>query len=67
MPAPEVVAMTFIPSDEHVTAVQALVGAGVKVQFWPRADTAAVQRIPKAVVKRRDNPGFTRLIATVVK
>ena len=58
MPPLETVATILVPSPEHATADQALVGAEVSIQFWPRAEEAAKKRLPAAMVTRRRNLVF---------
>jgi uncharacterized protein GlcG (DUF336 family) len=56
MPPPPVTAAIVEKSAEAATATQAFEGAVVTVQFvWPKAEAAAIQRLPTAVVKKRRN------------
>ena len=59
MPPPPMTAAIFEQSAEAATATQAFEGAEVNVQYWPRAEEAAKQRLPAAVVTRRRNLFFT--------
>ena len=55
MPPPPMTAAIVEQSAEAATATQAFVGAVVGVQFWPKAEAAAKQRFPAAMVKKRSN------------
>ena len=62
MPPPPITAAIVEKSAEAAKATQAFEGAAVKVQFvqfCPKAEAAAKQRLPTAVVTKRKNLAFT--------